>query len=369
MIRLFDYLRTLPEMESDILQAVRGVLHSGQLVLGPQTEAFEAEFAEFCGAPYCIAVSSGTAALQLAFMELGLTPEDEVVTVANTCAATLAALRLTGAAPVFCDVSEKDLLMDLDQLDALITPRTRCLVPVHLWGDAVRMDRLMETANKHEIPVVEDCAQAHGTILFGRQVGNFGKMGCFSFYPTKNLGAFGEAGAIITSDEETAARLRSLRVYGYDSNGVSQIDGTNARISEMQAAILRIKLQQLPHWLHKRRKTAALYDSRIKAPGIRLPARSPAVVHSHHQYVIRCRQRSAVRRTLKGAGIQFGIHYPTPLHRMPAYGRLSGVARLALPVTESAAKQILSLPVHESLTRSEAEAVARALNSLQSEND
>lgn len=362
MIKTFDYLKLLPEIEEEVTAALERVLRSGRLILGPETAAFEEELADFVGARHCVAVTSGTAALHLSLMALGIGPGDEVVTVSNTCAPTVSAIRLTGATPVFVDVREQDLLLDTDQLAAKIGERTRAIVPVHLWGHSVRMERLLEIAERHGVPVVEDCAQATGTRYQARHVGTFGDFGCFSFYPTKNLGAYGDAGAIVTGDAELAARLKALRMYGYEGSATSNVEGTNARIAEFQAAILRVKLRVLPDWLGRRRRVAALYDEHVRHPAIALPPRGrEGETPSYHQYVIRCQDRAAVTAALDDAGVGWGIHYPLPVHLMPAYAFLGGES-LELPVTVGASREILSLPIHEALAEDEVLEVAGVLN-------
>ena len=364
MIKPFDYLKSLPEIEAEVMDAVARVLHSGWLILGPETTAFEKEFADYVGARHCVGVTSGTAALHMALLALEVGPGDEVITVSNTCAPTVAGIRLTGATPVFVDIQDEDLMMDPDRLEALITPRTRCIIPVHLWGHTVQLDRILDLAQRHGIAVIEDCAQAAGTTYRGRHVGAFGRLGCFSFYPTKNLGAFGDAGAVVTEDAALAARLRKLRMYGYEGSRVSQIEGTNARIGEIQSAILRIKLRVLPRWLQQRRGVAALYDEHIRHPDITLPLRQPETEPSYHQYVIRCRDRQAVIEALEAAEIGYGIHYPTPVHLMPAYAFLGGEA-LDLPITTQSCRDILSLPIHEAISDDDALVVIETLNHVQ----
>jgi len=363
MIKTFDYLTTLAEYEAEILDAVRRVLHSGRLILGPETEAFEAEFAEFVGSKYCIGVTSGTMALHLALFALGIGHGDEVVTVANTCVPTISGLRLSGARLRLVDVRDDNLMMDLSQIPPVVTSRTKCVVPVHLWGQAVDLEVLTSFCAETGLLMVEDCAQAHGTGYRGRHVGNFGTMGCFSFYPTKNLGAYGEAGAVVTNDEEQAAKLREMRMYGYDEDRVSVREGMNARISEMQAAILRVKLRRLPGVLKRRREIAEMYDEGLDHPDIALPARQPDVERSLHQYVIRCARREDLIAVLDAESIGYGIHYPVPPHAMPAYRQLAADSG-PLPVTERASREILSLPMHEALSDEEVARVIDAVNSL-----
>ncbi len=360
-VRTFDYVHSLREIEDAVMEAVARVLRSGRLMLGPETTAFEREFAEYVGAAHCVGVASGTAALHLALLALGVGPGDEVITVSNTCVPTVASIRLTGAMPVFVDVRADDLMMDATALESLINARTRCILPVHLWGLSVQMYQVLEIADRHGLPVVEDCAQATGTRFRGQHVGTFGQLGCFSFYPTKNLGAYGDAGAVVTQNEELADRLRALRMYGYDGAPVAAIEGTNARISEIQAAMLRVKLRVLPDWLHRRRAVAAVYDTHIRHPSIALPPHQEDVEPAFHQYVVRCRNRDAVIQMLEAAEIGYGIHYPTPVHLMPAYDFLGGES-LRLPCTTQACNEVLSLPIHEAISQDEALAVAVQLS-------
>jgi aminotransferase EvaB len=365
MIKTFDYLKSLQAIEPEVLEAITRVLRSGRLILGPETEAFEPEFAAYVGAAHAVGVSSGTAAIHLALMAMEIGPGDEVITVSNTCAPTIAAIRLTGAHVVFVDVREDDLMMDVAQVESAITARTRCIVPVHLWGQAVDLDALLAVAKARGVPVVEDCAQAHGTTYRGRHVGTFGVMGCFSFYPTKNIGAYGDAGAVVTDDPAWAQRLRSIRMYGYDENACSVHEGNNARIAEIQAAVLRIKTRVFGDWLAQRRAVAAAYHESIDHPDVRLPQVANAVDPSYHQFVVRCRDRAGVMAALRAADVGFGVHYPVPVHLMPAYRFLGGES-LDLPVTVAASSSILSLPIHEALTADEVQRVVTTLNAIES---
>lgn len=364
MIACFDYRRGLSEIESEVVDAVKRVLHSGTLMLGPETEAFEQEFAAWLGVPQCIGVASGTTALHLALWALGMGPGDEVITVANTCPPTIAAICLSGATPVFVDVHPSTLMMNLDALERAISDRTRCVLPVHLWGHMVDMDRLGDLAKRHGLYIVEDCAQAVGASWNGRAAGTWGICACFSFYPTKNLGAYGDAGAVVTSDPKLAERLRRMRMYGYDPPGISEEEGMNARIHEMQAAILRVKLRVLDDWLDRRRACAALYDSLIEEGAIHPVIRDGACQHAFHQYVVRCSGRDALASALRAQGIGSGIHYAVPVHEMPAYRRFAP-AEDALENTIRGCREILSLPLHESLAQEEIEHVAQALNTFQ----
>lgn len=360
MIKTFDYIKLLEPIEDDIMQAVQRVLHSGRLILGPETEAFEQEFAAHVGAKHCIGVTSGTTALHLALLGLGIGHGDEVITVANTCAPTVSAIELTGAKPVFVDVRDEDLMIDPELIEQAITERTKVILPVHLWGQGVDIQQIGAIASAAGIPVIEDCAQAQGTYFDGQHAGTFGIMGCFSFYPTKNLGAYGDAGAIITNDDELAALLKLKRMYGYAHPNISEVTGMNGRIAEIQAAILRVKLRALPDWLTQRNAIAARYHEAIANPRIALPHLHPGRKHAYHQFVIRCQDRPQVIQALDQNQIGYGIHYPMPIHQMPAYEHL----RCPLPVTEKAAQEILSIPLHEALTDSEVDTIINTLNEV-----
>lgn len=355
MIPIFDSRRALPELEAELTSAFRRVLRSNALILGPETRQLERELAAWAGAADCVAVGSGTMALFLALRGLGVGPGDEVVTVANTCPPTVAAIRLTGAVPVFVDVHPDSLMMDVGQVEAALTPRTRAVLPVHLWGCAADLDALVEITRRRGLALVEDCAQAAGTRFRGRQVGTFGAAGCFSFYPSKNLGAYGDAGAVLTSDPELAERLRRLRMYGYAGGvPVSTIEGFNGRINEVQAALLRVKLPRVEGWNERRREIAGRY--REELGGVGFPLCPPEVLHCYHQLVVRSADRRRLTGRLDAAGVQWGIHYATPVHLMPAYAPFAR----PLPVTERAADEILSIPVHEHLTDDEVSAVVEA---------
>lgn len=364
MIPVFDYRATLPEIQDEITSAFRRVLHSGRLILGPETEAFEKEFSVFTGAPHCVGVSSGTTALHLTLLGLGIGPSEEVITTANTCAPTAAAIRLAGAVPVFVDVEADTLLMDPYRLRAALSPRTKCIIPVHLWGAAADMDAITAIASERAVPVIEDCAQAHGTTLGRRHVGTFGAAGCFSFYPTKNIGAFGDAGAVVTSEPGFADRLRKLRVYGYDSAGIAGMDGMNARISELQAAILRIKIRKYPEWLARRRRFAEMYAERLDRRHIEIPATTPGCAHTYHQFVVLCDHRPALRKWLDVHGIGSGVHYPVPLHRMAPYAACVP-AGSRLRNTELSCERVLSLPVHEGLSEADIARIIEVINSFE----
>jgi aminotransferase EvaB len=358
MIKLFDYQRALTELEGELTQAFQRVLHSGQLILGPETFNFEEEFAAWCGARYCVAVTSGTAALYLSLKALDLQPGDEVITVSNTCPPTISAICMAGCIPVFVDVEPTTLMMDVGLAESAITSRTRCILPVHLWGNSVNLDALTALGKRYNLHIIEDCAQATGTQFGEQQVGTFGRMGCFSFYPTKNLGCYGDGGAIITNDGQLARHLRMLRMYGYDGEPVSLVEGANARISEMQAAFLRIKLKRLDEDLSRRCSTANQYKSVLSE--CHFPATSEHTKHTYHQFVIWPPSRAEFSALLNQAGIQWAIHYKVPTHLMPAFKKYGK----SLPVTEVASENIMSVPVHENLTDDETHSILEVLKCL-----
>lgn len=358
MPKLFDYQRALPSLEDALSEAFKRVLHSGHLVLGPETELFEIEFAQWVGAKHCVAVSSGTAALFLSLRAIGLQPGDEVITVSNTCPPTISAILQAGGIPVFVDVEADTLMMDITEVQAAITPATRCIIPVHLWGNSVNLDSLMALSERHDLAIIEDCAQATGTRFRERQVGSFGSTGCFSFYPTKNLGSYGDGGAVITNDNNIAKRLRMMRVYGYDAKPVSTVAGVNARPSELQSAFLRVRLKQLDNDLARRSDNANRFAQHLDAT--KMPATSAHTDHSYHQFVLRVARREYATQLFDEAGIQWGVHYETPTHVMPAFRNFGR----PLPLTESAARHIISIPVHENLTTSEMDVICEALTRL-----
>ena len=362
-IPAFDYLAHLAALHDEIHAAIDRVLTSGRLVLGPEVEAFEAEFATYVGGGACVGLASGTDAVMIGLRALGVGAGDEVVTVPNTAVPTVSAIRALGATPVFCDVDADTALMDLDRLDAVLGDRTRAIVPVHLFGNAVDVAALRDRLGDRDVAVLEDCAQAHGARLRGAHVGTLGDVGAFSFYPTKNLGAFGDGGLCVAQSEEVAARIRRLREYGFDEERVARSEGWNSRLDELQAAILRVKLTHLDGFVERRRALAAIYDEGVRASALRPLATTPGAEHAYHLYVVRAGERDRLRAELDGRGIGTGIHYPVPIHRMPAYEFL-GQAAGSLPVSERLAGEILSLPMYPELPESDAHRVIEALCEL-----
>lgn len=356
---LFNDLRPqYAAIREEIDAAVRRVLERGWFILGPEVEAFEAEFAAYCGARYAVGVGSGTEALHLALWACGVGPGDEVVTVAHTAVPTINAISLTGARPVFVDVDPVTYTMDPAAAAAAITPRTRALLPVHLYGHPADMAPLQALAQRHGLWLIEDAAQAHGAEYRGTRVGRLGHLAAFSFYPTKNLGAYGDGGMVVTDDAALAERLRLLRNYGQTDRYHHQVEGLNSRLDELQAAVLRVKLRHLEAWTAARRERAARYAAGL--PGVRTPTEAPGARHVYHLYPVHVPQRAQVQERLAAAGIGTLVHYPIPAHLQPAYAHL-GVPRGALPVTERLADEELSLPMYAELPLEQVDYVAATL--------
>ncbi|WP_026370630.1 DegT/DnrJ/EryC1/StrS family aminotransferase [Kallotenue papyrolyticum] len=357
-----DLQRQYRAQQAQIEAAVQRVLRSGWYILGPELAAFEQEWAAYCGARHCVGVGNGTEALHLALRALDLPPGAEVITVANAGGYGAIAIRQAGLTPRFADVDEATHNLSPPALEAAITPRTRAILVVHLYGRPAPIEELLAVAERHGLPLIEDCAQAHGARVAGRMTGTFGRLGCFSFYPTKNLGALGDAGAIITDDDRLAAKLRRLRAYGWERKYYSlDPGGINSRLDEVQAAVLRAKLPQLERWNALRRERAAWYRRLLAdVPGITLPDDLPG--HVFHLFVIQVHggQRDAVRQVLAARGIGSEVHYPMPTHLQPAFDEL-GYEAGELPVSERLAETVLSLPCFPELSYAEVETVCRAL--------
>lgn len=362
-IKMFDYRDQYLDLEDEMLSAVQRVLRSGELILGSEVEKFETAFSDFLGhGAHGLGVANGTDALVVCLMALGVGPGDEVITVANSAVPTVSAIRMVRATPVFVDVDPDTSLMDLSLVPGLITSKTRAIVPVHLFGNAVNMPALLDIAQKHSIPVIEDCAQAHGTLINGRSAGTFGHAAAFSFYPTKNLGAYGDGGLCATTDASLAKEMRRIRKYGFDDLYYAEREGINSRLDEVQAAILNIKLKHLPAQLQKRRDIAALYKSALPS-SLKHMAAPLNVEHAYHLFVTRTKNRDALRTALAGHHIQTGIHYPFPIHRMRGYAFL-GYQEGSLPVTEALANEIVSLPLYPELPIESAQRVLDTLHEI-----
>ncbi|QLH24141.1 DegT/DnrJ/EryC1/StrS aminotransferase family protein [Streptomyces sp. Rer75] len=351
---VWDYLPEYRDERKDILDAVETVFSSGSLILGASVSGFESEFADYHGVRHCTGVDNGTNAVKLALEALGVGPGDEVITVSNTAAPTVVAIHGTGATPVFVDIRAEDYLMDTDQVAAAITPRTKALLPVHLYGQCVDMAPLEALAAEHGLALVEDCAQAHGARHHGRIAGSMGDTAAFSFYPTKVLGAYGDGGAVVTNSDEADAALRRLRYYGMEKRYyVVQTPGHNSRLDEVQAEILRRKLTRLDDYIAGRRAVARRYEeglADLTGPGgLHLPATNPGNEHVYYVYVVRHPQRDRIIERLKSEyDISLNISYPWPVHTMAGFEHL-GYAKGSLPVTEALADEIFSLPMYPSL--------------------
>ncbi len=359
-IRAFDYVEQYEAIEDEILAAVRDVFASGSLILGPHVRHFEEDFARYLGGGYGIGVGNGTDALAIALRALAVGPGDEVITVANTALPTVTAIRMTGARPVFCEIDPATLLMDPADAERRITPRTRALLPVHLYGNAADMPALVNLAARHNLALVEDCAQSVGTTLGGQPTGTFGDVGCFSFYPTKNLGAYGDGGLCFTRRAELADAMRQIRGHGQRGPGDCVREGVNSRLDELQAAVLDVKLRHLRDYLENRRAIARLYDEHLE-PSVARPRVSKRVDHSYHLYVILPAHRQRLIERLDAEDIGHGIHYPTPIHRMEVYGFL-GYGDDMLPITERVAGRVLSLPCYPELPHEAVQRVCRVVN-------
>ncbi|MDH5740470.1 MAG: DegT/DnrJ/EryC1/StrS family aminotransferase [Nitrospira sp.] len=343
-----------------ILAAVDRVLASGRYILGGEVEAFEQEWAEYLGARYCIGVASGTDALALALKAAGIQAGDEVITVSHTAVATIAAIELIGAMPVFVDIDPLSRCIDPCLLESAISRRTRAIVPVHIYGQPASMDQILSMARLHHLSVIEDCAQAHGAEINGKKIGTFGVAAAFSFYPTKNLGAVGDAGAVVCHNETVAERVRTLRQYGWRQRYISDIAGTNSRLDELQAAILRVKLGQLDQRNRKRRTIAERYCKALVSTGLVGPSTIPGTEHAMHLFVVESGARDRLAEFLSKDGIATALHYPMPVHQQPAYvGRLRGADRL--PVTEALYKRLLTIPCHPDLTDSQVDRICDRL--------
>jgi len=351
-----SYLAYQPEID----EAIHRVLNSGWYILGKEVSAFEEEFAAFIGVPHAIGVGNGTDALELALRACGIGAGDEVITVSHTAVATVAAIELVGAIPVFVDIEAASYTMDVAQVEAALSPRTKAVLPVHLYGRPANLPALLDIARRHSLRVIEDCAQSHGAAIDGRKTGAWGDVSAFSFYPTKNLGALGDGGMVVSNDAELAERVRLLREYGWRQRYISEVPGLNSRLDEMQAAILRVKLRHCEEDNQRRRLLARQYDEALARTCLRLPASPTGIVHACHLYVIAHKDRDALQEFLRHRGIMTGIHYPLPVHQQPAYqNRLP--RRLPLPRTEKAARQVLSLPLYPELTDAQAAAVIQAV--------
>ena len=350
-------------IKAEIQPAVTRVLENCSFILGEEVAAFEREFSAYQHAGSGIAVNTGTSALHLALLSAGIGPGDEVITVSFTFVATVAAIVYTGATPVFVDIDPDSLTMDVNLIEKAITPRTKAILPVHLHGQSADMDPIMEIARRHGLIVIEDACQAHGAEYKGRRVGSIGDMGCFSFYPGKNLGACGEGGMVVTNDQKYDHTIRMLRDWGTESKYCHILKGYNYRMEGIQGAILRIKLRHLEEWTEARRSNANRYNQLLADSGVKKPCEMPFNRHVYHIYAVRVPERDAFQKALSTHGIQSGIHYPIPVHLQPAYADL-GYKEGDFPHSEAAADEVLSLPMFAELTADQQGRVAKAVHEV-----
>jgi dTDP-4-amino-4,6-dideoxygalactose transaminase len=362
MIPILDLKAQYRTIKSELDAAVIRVLENAQFILGPEVAAFEKEFAAYCGAAEAVGVNSGTSALHLALLAGGIGPGDEVITTPFTFIATAAAIVYTGARPVFVDIDPDSFNIDVTRIESAITPRTKAILPVHLFGQPADMDPILDIARRRGLLVIEDAAQSHGAEYKGRRVGGIGAMGCFSFYPGKNLGAAGEGGAVVTNDPAYAHQIRLLRDWGSERKYIHQMKAYNYRMEGMQGAILRVKLRHLEQWTEARRAHAARYGELLQDCGVRLPETMPYARHVYHVYTVRSADREILRAALQEREIQTGIHYPVPIHLQPAYEDL-GYERGAFPAAEQAAAEVLALPIYPEMSGAQLEEVASAVRS------
>ena len=352
----------------EIDAVIAEVISKTAFISGPYAKEFEKAFAEFCGARYCVGVGNGTDALYIALRALDIGPGDEVITAANSFIATSEAISATGARVVFADINPETYNIDPDDVRSKLTEKTSAIIPVHLYGQPVDMDQIMAIAKEHNLKIVEDCAQAHGALYKGTPVGTFGDFGCFSFYPGKNLGAYGDGGGIVTNDERLATRARMIANHGRVEKYNHELEGVNSRMDGIQAGVLSVKLKYLPDWNENRRKAADLYGKYLDGIDVGLPQVIEDVVPVYHLYVVRVRKewRSRIQEYLKDQGISTGIHYPIALHELKAYKYL-GHRPDDYPEASSASGQILSLPMYPEITESEVRYVAEKLGHILSE--
>ena len=360
MIPFVDLKAQYHSIKEEIDTAIARVLESSQFVLGDEVAAFEEEFADYCNTRYGIAVNSGTSALHLALLATGIGPGDEVITVPFTFVATVAAIRYTGAQPVFVDIEPRSYAMNVNQLEGAITERTKAILPVHLYGQPADMDPILEIARRNGLIVIEDAAQAHGAEYKGQRVGSIGELGCFSFYPGKNLGAYGEGGMVVTNIPEYARTICMLRDWGQERKYHHVLKGYNYRMEGIQGAILRVKLRHLEAWTEARRAHAVRYNELLAKCGVQTPEEMSYACHVYHIYAIRTSQREALQQTLHTQGIHTGIHYPIPVHLQKAHADL-GYRSGDFPCSEQAASEVLSLPMFAEISDEQIRIVSTAV--------
>lgn len=354
-------------LSKQIEKTIFKVFKRGRFVLGEEVEKFEEEFARYLEVSFAIGVGSGTEALHLALLALGVKGGDEVIAVSHTAGATIAAILASGARPVFVDINLQSFTINPNLIKNAITARTRVILPVHLYGQAADMEPILSLARKKNIRIIEDASQAHGALYKGKKAGSIGDFGCFSFYPTKNLGGYGDGGMVVTNNPKLAKKIRALRNYGWGKRDYAITQGFNSRLDELQAALLRIKLPYLDSWNKKRRQRAALYNKFLKETNLILPKKMEYAKHVYHLYVVRSKNRKKLVEHLKNKGVGTMIHYKTPAHLQPAYSKTSsaykifGNGRSSLPQTELAASEILSLPLYPNLSLQDIRTISKLI--------
>ncbi|MDP2947107.1 MAG: DegT/DnrJ/EryC1/StrS family aminotransferase [Nanoarchaeota archaeon] len=361
---MFDLKKQHSQVKEEVEQAIKKVFEDASFILGKEVAEFENNFARYCDVKHCITVSSGADALYLSMKALGIGSGDEVITTANSFISTILPISKLGARPVLVDCSESDFNINVSKIEPAITEKTKAIIPVHLYGQPADMDSIMEIARKHNLYVIEDACQAHGAEYKGRKVGGLGQLGCFSFYPTKNLGGAGDAGAITTNDDQIAEKLRILRNCGQKEKYNSTLKGDNCRLDSVQAAILNVKLKYLDQWNEQRRNNAQLYNKLLNnINNINIPKENGNIKHVYHLYVIKSKSRDELKKKLEINGIQTGIHYPIPLHLQEAYKDL-GYKQGDFPVAENLSQEVLALPVFPELKKEEIEFISKKIKEI-----
>ncbi|MFH1508134.1 MAG: DegT/DnrJ/EryC1/StrS family aminotransferase [Candidatus Omnitrophota bacterium] len=362
-LKVWDYIKEYEQEKKDIHSAIKKVLESGWLILGSNVKEFEEKFSGYCGAGYGVGVNSGTDAIFLGLKALGIGKGDEVITVSNTAVPTVSAIASTGAVPRFVDIDPRTYLMDTSEIEGAITKRTKCILPVHLYGQCVNMREVQRIAKKYNLKVLEDCCQSHGALFKGKVCGSMSDVSAFSFYPTKVLGGFGDGGMVLTNNKTIYAKLLRLRFYGMKKTYYSIEHGYNSRLDELHAAILLTKLAHLDQYIEKRIKLARVYDEFLRESGLTLPETAEGSRHVYYLYVCAHKKRDYIISELKKMDIVVNVSYPWPIHTMKAY-RYLGYKKGDLPNTEKAAKQIFSLPMYPSLTKNQQMKVIEALKDI-----
>ena len=360
-IPFLDLKTQFREIEHEVLPMVKEAMENAAFIGGPQVSGFETEFAAFCDSKYCVGVNSGTDALRFALIAAGVGPGDEVITVPHTFIATTEAISQVGAKPIFVDILPDTYNMNAAKIQRAIGPKTKAVIPVHIYGQPADMDPILEIANKKKLVVIEDACQAHGALYKGKKTGSMGVAGCFSFYPGKNLGAYGEGGAVVTQSEAIANKIRMIRDHGQAKKYYHDMEGYNGRLDAIQAGVLRIKLRRLASWNESRRQNAKHYNELLSPiKGVTVPLEAEGCRHVYHLYVILVDDRDGLQKYLNDKGIGTGLHYPVPLHLQKAYS-YQGYKEGEFPVTESVAKRLLSLPMFPELTKQQIEYVAASI--------